>query len=150
MMQLFVWRLAPQARPLIIACVVLLLQTLALVALTAVGVWTALTMDTAGQGLRSDRALVVGLSVAALGGAFLLAALGRAIALGHGWARGPVITLEVLVALAGASSFGSSSVWLALALLLPAVVVVVVLLLPGVVAATTDEGRMKGAYPPQE
>lgn len=142
-----VWRVNPAARPLMVACTLLALQGLALVALAGIGLWAAITMDAQATGLRGDRALVVGLAIMALLGAVLAGALCRALARGRGWARGPLITLEIVTALAGMSSWGSGPQWIAFALLIPAVVILVVLLLPAVVAATTAESRRRGAYP---
>lgn len=134
-----VWRAHPRARPLMGALALVALQVVALVVVTGSGLVTLVRGAT-------SVSTTWGVLLFALVMAAVLALLGRAVAQGRGWARGPLITVELLAIFAGISTLRESLALEGVALALPAVVIVVLLFFPGVTAATTSEGRRRGAY----
>lgn len=141
-MKNMVWSNNPKAKPLAIACLIIGLQALALIAIAVIDA-IALLRD-------SDETtnVSIGLIVTSvLVGAGLLA-LARAIATGQTWVRGILITLEVIAVFAGVSiaTSGSSPVLFGLIVSVPAAAAVVCLVFPGVAEATTNPARRQGAY----
>jgi len=149
-----VWRTDPGARPIVAALALVGLQVLALVAVVVVGAASLLSHDApasaalpgGGDGTGTGDTSW-GLVIAAVVGSAILVLLGWALAYARGWAKGPLVTVELLAVLAGISTATSGQPAEGLALGVPAAAVVVLLFLPGVAAATTSEHRRRGAYP---
>lgn len=118
---------------LVVACVLVLAEVLALVVAAVVGL-VALT----GGG---DVGPVVALVVLALGAAGLLAGAVRGLWGGRRWGRGPVLTAQIIVVVTAATWWGSGGGVLAVLPIAVGLVVGVAVLTPRVVAATSVSGR---------
>ena len=147
-----VWRTNRAARPLVAALGLVVLQVVALVVVVVIGFASLLSHGTpASAVVESDTTATGdtswGLIIAAVLVGAVLALLGWALAHGRGWARGPLVTVELLAVFAGISTATSDQPFEGVALGLPAAIIVVLLFLPGVSAATTSPHRRRGAYP---
>lgn len=127
---------------LVAACVLVLVQSAALIGLGAA--WAADLVRGNAQSPGATAFLVL----FALGVAAVLIAGARGLWLGRRWARSPVITWQLLLAVMAIGWLrAEASVWV-IGLLVSAAAVVVALLLPAVVAATSERPpRTAGGSP---
>lgn len=125
----------PTSRPalLLVACGLVLLEALALVAAAVAGVVVLLR--------GADAPAVAGfLVVLALGAALLLASAARALWGGRRWGRGPVLTAQVLLVVVAATLWGAGAGPAAGAGVALGLLVAVAVLAPPVVRATAGAG----------
>ncbi|MFC8193456.1 hypothetical protein ACFUMH_17515 [Cellulomonas sp. NPDC057328] len=126
----------PRSRPalLVVACGLVLLEVLVLVAAGVAGTATLLR----GSQVPAVAAFLVAL---ALGAALLLGAAARGLWSGRRWGRGPVLTAQVLLVVVSASLWGSGAGPRAGLGVLLGVAVGAAVLAPPVVAATSRTGQ---------
>ncbi|SFK55259.1 hypothetical protein [Cellulomonas sp. KH9] len=119
------------ARPalLAVACVLVLVEVIALLVAAGAGVLALTRGDDAGP--------VLFLVALALGAAALLAAAARGLWSGLRWGRGPVLTAQIMVVITAATWWGAGGGVRALVPLVVALAVVVGVLSPRVVAVTS-------------
>ncbi|ADG75285.1 conserved hypothetical protein [Cellulomonas flavigena DSM 20109] len=123
---------APRPRALAVACGLVLLEAVLLVAAAVVGL-VALVPALAGGGAGP----VLFLVAVALGAATLLSAAARGLWAGRRWGRAPVVTAQVFVVVTAVGWWGAGGGPWAVVPLVVAVAVAGTVLSPVVVAATT-------------
>ncbi|GIG39587.1 hypothetical protein [Cellulomonas phragmiteti] len=112
-----------------VACALVLLESVALLAVAVAGVRDLVRGAEVGP--------VLFLVVLALGAALLLAGAVRALWSGRRWGRGPVLTAQIMLVVTAVTWWGAGGGPVALVPVVAALVVVVALLSPRVVAVTS-------------
>lgn len=126
----------PTPRPalLVVACALVLLEALALVAAAVAGAVTLARGSDA-------PAVAAFLGALALGAALLLASAARGLWSGRRWGRGPVLTAQVLLVVVSATLWSAGAGARAAVGVVLGVVVAATVLAPPVVAATSRTGH---------